>query len=98
MIQMYLRSGNIIVRPCFVWNVCVEISPEFDKEECILRSFFIKFFETTFLFWEFVLDLSDVDWLKEGFSERNRASDINEEMFVVAIISITLLFNVGWIL
>ena len=41
------------------------------------------------------MDLSDVDWLEEGFCERNGAADINEEMFVVAIISVPLLFYVG---
>ena len=41
------------------------------------------------------MDLSDVDRLEERFSERNRASDINEEMFVVAIISVPLLFYVS---
>jgi len=58
-------------------------------------SFFVKFFQTTFLLWKFVVDLSDIDrfdcWVFKG----PLRAKVNEEMFLICVRLIkSLLFDV----
>ena len=43
--------------------VGVEVSPELDKEESVLRSVLKQILESSILLWELVIDLSDVNRL-----------------------------------
>ena len=40
--------------------------PEFNKEEGILGPFSIQLLQASFLFWEFVINLTNVHRLKQG--------------------------------
>ena len=56
--------------PSFILDVGIEISPEFNKEESILRSFVVQLLETTLFLWKLVIDLAYIHRLKI-FKPRN---------------------------
>ena len=49
----------------FILNIGTEISPEFYKEESILRTLVVEFLESALLFWEFVVNLTDINRLRK---------------------------------
>ena len=55
--NLYLLTGNTVKCPCLILDVSVEVSPEFDKKESILRALIIEFLKPAFFFREFVIDL-----------------------------------------
>lgn len=44
--------------------------PEFNEEERILGTFSIQLLQPSFLFWEFVVNLTDVHRLQQGITVR----------------------------
>lgn len=58
--------------------------PEFNKEECVLRAFLIKLFETALLLRKLVIDLPDVHSLEERVAVRGVGlSNVDKQMFAV---------------
>lgn len=76
-------------------NVRIEIRPELDEEECVLRTLVVKFFEASLLLWEFVVNLPHVHGLKRNEKTinknqhyRNTSQFINNKCLFVIIYNI----------
>ena len=59
----FVRCCDAVERPRLIRDVCVEIRPELDEEEGLMRTLLIEVFKAALLFGELVLDLPDVNRL-----------------------------------
>lgn len=58
--------------------------PEFYKEEGILGAFCIQLLQSAFLFWKFIVDLTNVHRLQQGVTVGMiRLPDVHKQVFVV---------------
>ena len=59
-----LRCGDSIEGIVIMVCICVQISPELDQEESVLRTLVVQILQAFTLLWELVLDLPHVHRLK----------------------------------
>ena len=89
-----LRGGDSIKRASFVWDICIEIGPEFDQVKRVLGALLVQLLESSLLLRELVLNLPDVDGFEDGIRVSDGATDVDEEVLVVAL-GVSLLLDVG---
>lgn len=79
-----LRACNTVESTGLVLHVRIEIRPEFDKEEGVLRALVVELLETALLLREFVVDLSHINGLQQWIRIGNGGpANVNKEMPLV---------------
>lgn len=65
-------------------TLCVCTDPELDEEECIVRPFFVEFFQASLLFRELVVDLPHVYGFQHWVVVTGiRRADVYKKVFIL---------------
>lgn len=90
----FILTSDAIKDASFVLNACVEIGPELDQKEGVLRTLVIQLLKAPLLLRKLVIDLPDVHRLQEWVCIGRRATNVHKQVLVTRV-SILLKLHEG---